>query len=127
MLTRRAQPWWPCIPEGGLVPVALEVFGTMGKLGEEHIRQVLQQHVHVRRVEWADGPNGKPKMIDHGNRYATFVRRLREHLAVALQLGNADLVAEWYRRLKPLNVPAAGHGAGALVLAGPGAGDGAGG
>lgn len=106
------------IPEGGLVPLAMEVGGTMGRMGDSHIRKVIREHVRPLRV--IELPDGKPKHVDHGARYATFLRRLREHLAVALQRGNVNLISEWHRRLRRPPQPAAAAAQAAAAGAGAG-------
>ena len=82
------------IPE--VVAIAIEAFGTMGREGDAHLRKVLREF--VRPVHVFTGGDGKIRFVDHGARYAIFLRRLREQLAVALQLGNFDLISEWHRR-----------------------------
>lgn len=100
------------IPEGGLVPIALETYGTMGKRGDRHLRKLVRDF--VRPVEWLDAPpdGGGPKFVDHGGRYSIFLRRLREHISVKLQRGNADFIRRWIQRCVPcVGAPVVDEGA----------------
>ena len=82
------------IPEGGMVPIAFETYGTLGTRGDQHLRKRLRDK--VRPVEWLEPvPESGPKFIDHGGRYSIYLRKLREHLAVTLQLGNCELLKRW--------------------------------
>ena len=88
------------IPKGGFVPVAVETFGTMGTRGDGHLRRLARDY--ARPVEWIDrGPDLPPVFVDHGGRYSIFLRSLREHISVALQLGNAEFIRRWIARCVP--------------------------
>ena len=51
------------IPDGGLVPVALEVFGTMGAQGDSHLRKVISKH--VRPLISVPVAGKEDKFVDH--------------------------------------------------------------
>ena len=100
-------------------PIAMETGGFMGALGRAQLRHLSMNYAEP--VEWLPPQEGdaKPKFKDHGGKYSIFCRHLYEAISVALQLGNARILATWAEQCVPL-VAAAPAADQAAVAAGAG-------
>ena len=106
-----------------VIPVVFETYGTLGPAGHKFLADLATL---ARPVGTFTTPDGVLRLLDYDGLRASFIRQLRERIAVTIQRGNSILLREWAVTCCPKGPHAAGAAGGAAGGGGAGARGGAG-
>jgi hypothetical protein len=74
-----------------VIPVVFETFGTLGPAGHKFIADLATL---AQPVGHFTTPDGVLRLLDYDGLRASFIRQLRERIAVTIQRGNSILLRE---------------------------------
>ena len=106
-----------------VIPVVFETYGTRGPAGHKFLADLATL---ARPVRTFTTPDGVLRLLDYDGLRASFIRQLRERIAVTIQRGNSAALLAWASRCCPKGPHVAGVAGGAAGGGGAGASGGAG-